>query len=248
MVMMRVLAWKPRCVMIRFVNSFERSTLDISTKPVLILPRPLTLGWPTWARPELLESLNRFWPSFSRPAGLEKLAIAIWPSVRVCPLEKTPVIRPSAEIEKVWSVPTGKPSWVVAATLESPASWVSEPKLMVMSKGVAPLAGVTVTLWDLVFRRLPLASKNSALLPVAVLVAMVLPFSVADHSQRAAAPTGAPAPTRARWNLKLSRWLTPRLSKTRSEVFQTGEGPVWPSPTPVTLVVLSPPRSMVSGN
>ena len=39
-VMMRALAWKPRCAVMRFVNSAARSTLLISTAPPDIVPRP----------------------------------------------------------------------------------------------------------------------------------------------------------------------------------------------------------------
>ena len=52
-VMIFVLAWKPRWVMMRSLNSLEMSTFDCSRKPELIAPRPPVWAVPTTAVPLL---------------------------------------------------------------------------------------------------------------------------------------------------------------------------------------------------
>ena len=56
--MTRELAWKPRCVMTMLLNSSATSTLDISSVPGLIVPRPPTPVVPTCGSPELVERAN----------------------------------------------------------------------------------------------------------------------------------------------------------------------------------------------
>jgi hypothetical protein len=46
-------AWKPRWATIRLVNSWARSTFDISSVPPARRPRPPLPAPPTLARPEL---------------------------------------------------------------------------------------------------------------------------------------------------------------------------------------------------
>ena len=49
MVITLELAWKPRWAMTRLVNSWARSTFDISSAPLTTEPMPALPGVPTWA-------------------------------------------------------------------------------------------------------------------------------------------------------------------------------------------------------
>src|SRR5207302_4628608 len=89
-VMIREFAWKPRWAMIRLVNSWARSTFDISSVPAAIDPRPAVPGVPTSACPEAPDARKRLWPALTRPAGLLKAPRAMRASGWLRPLEKTP--------------------------------------------------------------------------------------------------------------------------------------------------------------
>ena len=56
--MTRELAWKPRCAVIMFVNSWARSTFDISTVPAVVKPSRRA-GVPTVAVPEFGDCSQR---------------------------------------------------------------------------------------------------------------------------------------------------------------------------------------------
>src|SRR4051812_16263647 len=68
-VMTRLFAWNPRWAVIRFVNSWARSTFDISTAPVVREPKPWAAspGVETSAAPELFDAVKRLPPSRVRP-------------------------------------------------------------------------------------------------------------------------------------------------------------------------------------
>ena len=70
--MTRELAWKPRCAVIMFVNVCDRSTLDISIAPAVVLPRPPWPGVLTVLSPELAEVFHWLAPMRSRPALFAK--------------------------------------------------------------------------------------------------------------------------------------------------------------------------------
>ena len=84
--MTRLLAWKPRSAVIMPVNWVARSTLDISSAPVVTVPRPPVPAVPMLAAPEAEVAEKLFWPARRRPAELRKLARAIWPRTWVWPL------------------------------------------------------------------------------------------------------------------------------------------------------------------
>src|SRR3712207_3771493 len=71
-VMIRLLAWKPRWAITRLVNSCARSTFDISSAPLVMRPRPAEPAEPTWARPEFTVLRNIESPIFSRPRSEER--------------------------------------------------------------------------------------------------------------------------------------------------------------------------------
>src|SRR5262249_31057882 len=75
-VMTRLFAWYPRWAVIRFVNSWARSTFDISTAPVVSEPKPWaeSPGVDTSAGPELFETENRLPPSRFRPWSFANFA------------------------------------------------------------------------------------------------------------------------------------------------------------------------------
>src|SRR3954453_543939 len=75
--MTRELAWKPRWAVIMLVNVDARSTLDISTAPAVVVPRPSTPGVLTVFGPELADVTQRLPPSRSRPAAFENVARVI---------------------------------------------------------------------------------------------------------------------------------------------------------------------------
>jgi hypothetical protein len=52
-VMIRELAWKPRCAVIMFVNSWAISTEDDSSAPEKIYPETVDPATPSTAEPEL---------------------------------------------------------------------------------------------------------------------------------------------------------------------------------------------------
>src|ERR1700761_7906818 len=124
-VITRELAWKPRCAMTRLVNSWARSTFDISSAPLVIKPRPPEPAAPTWARPEFTVLRNIESPTFSRPLTLLKLARATWPSVCLRPLEKTPTIWPVLETVYELSTPDAEPSELLTWAVVSPLYWVT---------------------------------------------------------------------------------------------------------------------------
>src|SRR4051794_13230471 len=68
-VMTRLFAWKPRWAVIRFVNSWARSTFDISTAPVVREPKPWAAspGVETSGAPELFDAVKRLPPSRVSP-------------------------------------------------------------------------------------------------------------------------------------------------------------------------------------
>src|SRR5207245_11065891 len=86
-VMTREFAWKPRSAMIMFVNSWARSTLDISSAPADSDPLDPTPGTPTRGTPEAIDEELEESPTRTRPAGLAKVAVAISPSTMFWPLE-----------------------------------------------------------------------------------------------------------------------------------------------------------------
>src|SRR5690606_2192271 len=99
LVITRPAAWNPRWVTIIRVNSCARSTFDISSPPLEIddwLPSPEKLST---GSPEFEETVYMFSPVRTSPAGLVKSASITWPSVRVRPLVKLPVITPYSSIE-----------------------------------------------------------------------------------------------------------------------------------------------------
>src|SRR4051812_12047440 len=100
--MTREFAWKPRWATIRLVNSWARSTFDISSVEPWSVPRPPLPAVPIWARPELTVGRNSEPPTFSRPTGFEKPARAIWPMGRLRPVEDTPGATPARAVEKRW--------------------------------------------------------------------------------------------------------------------------------------------------
>src|SRR5262245_17532549 len=90
-------AWKPRWAVIIEVNSWARSTFDISTSPTASTPRPFWPGAPQEATPavggvvllddvesyapELAVAWNRLSPMRDRPAGFGNLASAMRPAI-----------------------------------------------------------------------------------------------------------------------------------------------------------------------
>ena len=75
--MTREVAWKPRWAMIRLVNSWARSTFDISSWPAITAPRPFRPGAPHEATPVvggLLVSAD-LWGSTWRPVFLLNVPI-----------------------------------------------------------------------------------------------------------------------------------------------------------------------------
>src|SRR3954463_710813 len=69
----RELAWKPRCALIMFVNSWARSTFDISTAPE-VTSEKLPPGVPTFSGPELFDADQRLLETRWRPASFAKVA------------------------------------------------------------------------------------------------------------------------------------------------------------------------------
>src|SRR5690606_3476719 len=98
------LAWKPRWVTIIEVNSCERSTLEFSRAPAVMVDEFELPAKPSTARPELADSAYMLSPRRSKPVGLLNRASASCASAWLTPLENTPVITPdlSISIERSW--------------------------------------------------------------------------------------------------------------------------------------------------
>src|SRR4051794_950854 len=95
------LAWNPRWAVIMAVNSWARSTFDISTVPDWIAPRPFCPAAPQEATPaagvpELFELVESYTPEFGddahrlspmrvMPAGFGNLAMATRPAICCAP-------------------------------------------------------------------------------------------------------------------------------------------------------------------
>ena len=77
--MTRLLAWKPRSAVIIPVNCVARSTFDISSAPVVTVPRPPVPAAPILGAPDADVAEKLFWPARRRPAEFRKFASAIWP-------------------------------------------------------------------------------------------------------------------------------------------------------------------------
>src|SRR5690554_1281103 len=93
-VITRAFDWKPRCAMIMFVNSWARSTLDISSAPEVIIDFDPSPTKPSTAAPEFAETWYMLSPTRISPVGLLKSASTIWASVSVTPLLKEPLMTP----------------------------------------------------------------------------------------------------------------------------------------------------------
>ena len=84
-VMMRELAWKPRCASIRFTNSREMSTLLFSSLPARTEPAPAALAVVVIGSSEFGEPTNRVSPTRCRPASLVNIVsrscaiVLFWP-------------------------------------------------------------------------------------------------------------------------------------------------------------------------
>src|SRR4051812_26618312 len=85
-VITRLAAEKPVEEMIRFTNSFDRSTLLCSSEPARTAPAPSSSGAEMIGTPLLPAATYWLPPRSISPSLFENVAIASWPSVRVCPL------------------------------------------------------------------------------------------------------------------------------------------------------------------
>ncbi len=115
-----------------WVSSLAKSTLDISNPPPWTRPAPPIPAGKKRGEPELPETLNRLSPTRSKPSGLVNMAMAICATGRVTPLVKLAIMTPRASTEKLSKSPGGKPSWKVAPTVVSDASWRMLEKSTVM--------------------------------------------------------------------------------------------------------------------
>ena len=97
------------------MNSSPRSTLESSRAPPTIWPAPKLPAPLMVAVPELAPEVKRLLPWSTSPSALAKVAMATWPTVRVRPLLKEPLIVPSGPTAKLMSVPIGAPSRLTAA-------------------------------------------------------------------------------------------------------------------------------------
>src|SRR5690606_35030005 len=140
-VMTRELAWKPRWVTIMLVNSWDRSTLDISREPGAMMPRGPEPGAPMRASPELGVGSNMVPPTLASPPGLLNTATAICPRSSMAPLVNTPRTMPALSMVNVSRLPATRPSWPVTSALLGRAYWVSMEKSTVMLRGAAPPPG-----------------------------------------------------------------------------------------------------------
>jgi hypothetical protein len=73
-VITRLLAWKPRSAVIMLVNSWARSTFDISTAPGIRVPRPFVPAMLAVSAPELFVAIQLLPETRWRPASFGKVA------------------------------------------------------------------------------------------------------------------------------------------------------------------------------
>src|SRR3954447_5633302 len=126
-VMIFEFAWKPRWAMIRLVNSWPRSTLDISSEPAAKVPAVPVPAACMSTLPEAPVDRKCESPAFWSPAGFGKVARASLASSLLLPLEKVPVTVPSSPIEKERSEAAAAPSCSVAMAVEAPPYCVMPP-------------------------------------------------------------------------------------------------------------------------
>ena len=80
-VIIRLFAWNPRCVVIISVNSWERSTLLISRTPLVIYPLFFVMSSPIPSNsPEFAVAEYKLSPCLERPEAFAKFATAICPN------------------------------------------------------------------------------------------------------------------------------------------------------------------------
>ena len=123
-------AWKPRWAMIRPVNSWERSTFDISSAPAESVPRPAGAGRADLRVAGVVADARRSCcPTSSRPPGLAKVASASCPiglaqAVGVDAGDRAVV----AERERLAACPCAEPppvTGVLAIAVLLPPNWVT---------------------------------------------------------------------------------------------------------------------------
>src|SRR3954447_11647827 len=120
-------AWKPRCAMIRLVNSCPRSTFDISNEPAARVPALPVPGACMRTLPEAPVARKCESPAFCRPAGFGKVASASLPRTLLEPLEKVPLIVPSSPMANERRAAEGLPSCSLAIAVDVPPNWVRPP-------------------------------------------------------------------------------------------------------------------------
>ncbi len=96
-VIIRLFAWKPRCVVIISVNSADRSTLLISNTPDSMLPPSAVISEPVPSNsPEFEVAEYRLLPALARPEALAKFANASGlngGSRNLCPAVRSYIIK-----------------------------------------------------------------------------------------------------------------------------------------------------------
>ena len=105
------LASNPLWVVIILVNSVDKSTLEDSSEPDVILSPIAITSLPTPSKsPELTVVWNKLLPTASSPVGLANVVTAICPRTFWTPLSYLPYILPSLDTLTPVNVPDAKPA------------------------------------------------------------------------------------------------------------------------------------------
>src|ERR1700742_3749744 len=115
------------------------STLDSSSDPEEMLPKPEPPATPCTAWPEALVAAQLASPSCSRPCGLAKFAIAIWPRLTELPLVYWACTTPVSSMLMPVRSPVVKPFCCTAVTPKLLPYCVTLLKLNVMFMSLAPV-------------------------------------------------------------------------------------------------------------